>query len=109
MIFTVNRVTGGGSTMLALNKDTGTVAWQYHMDAEAISSPVAVYNEAGDAWIIQGDLDGKLHMLDGQSGAYLSSLALEGKIEGSPAVYRNILVVGTASKGASYMYGVKIE
>ena len=78
VIFTVNRVNGGGSTMLALNKDTGTLAWQYHMDAEAISSPVAVYNEAGDAWIIQGDLDGKLHMLDGQSGAYLSSLALEG-------------------------------
>ena len=109
VIFTVNKVSEGGSTILALNKSTGEVAWQYHLDAEAISSPVAVYNDAGDAWIIQGDMNGKLNMLDGRSGAFLSSLDLGGQIQGSPAVYKDILVVGTSDKGNANMYGIKIE
>ncbi len=109
VIFTANKVDEGGSTIVALNKETGEVAWQYHLNAEAISSPVAVYNEAGDAWLIQADKEGTLHMLDAQSGAYLSSLDLGGEIQGSPAVYKDTLVIGTCSKGNSYMYGIKLE
>ena len=70
---------------------------------------VYVYNGAGDAWIIQGDQDGVLHMFDGRSGAHLSELKLDGRIDASPAVYKNMLVVGTCSKGGAYMYGIKIE
>ena len=44
------------STVIALNKMDGTVEWEYELNAAAISSPVAVYNEAGDAWIIQGHI-----------------------------------------------------
>ncbi len=109
VIFTANKVDEGGSTIIALNKETGEVAWQYHLKAEAISSPVAVYNEAGDAWLIQADMNGTLHMLDARSGAYLSSLDLGGEIQGSPAVYKDMLVIGTCSKGNSYMYGIQLE
>lgn len=108
-VFTVNKVSDGGSMIVALKKATGEVAWSYNLDAEAISSPVAVYNEAGDAWIIQGDMNGTLHMLDGRSGAHLSELALGGEIQGSPAVYKDILVVGTCDKGNANMYGIRIE
>ena len=77
--------------------------------AEAISSPVAVYNEAGDSWIIQGDQSGLLHMFDARSGVHLSQLDLGGEIQGSPAVYKNILVIGTCSKGNANMYGIELK
>ena len=109
VIFTVNMLKDGGSKVVALDKKTGEARWEYAMSANAISSPVAVYNGAGDAWVIQADRDGTLHMLDGRSGASLSELKLDGKIEASPAVYKNMLVIGTCSKDGAYMYGIKIE
>ncbi len=109
VIFTVNMLRDGGSKIVALNKSTGEVAWEYTMSANAISSPVAVYNSVGDPWVIQGDQDGTLHLLDGRSGAHLSELKLDGRIDGSPAVYKNTLVIGTCSKGGAYMYGINLE
>ncbi|MBQ8081017.1 MAG: PQQ-binding-like beta-propeller repeat protein, partial [Clostridia bacterium] len=109
VIFTVNKVNEGGSRIVALNKATGEAAWSYDLKNEAISSPVAVYNEAGDAWLIQADLAGTLHLLDARSGAHLSELDLGGSIEGSPAVYKDTLVIGTCSKSNHKLYGIKIE
>ncbi len=109
VIFTVNMLKEGGSKVVALEKATGEVRWEYKMSSNAISSPVAVYNGVGDAWVIQGDRDGTLHMLDGRTGADLSELKLDGRIEGSPAVYKNMLIIGTCSRDGAYMYGIKIE
>lgn len=110
VIFTVN-MTGSAdkSTVVALNKMDGSVEWEYEMDATAISSPVAVYNEAGDAWIIQGDQSGKLYLLDGSTGKVCNVLDLGGDIQGSPAVYKDMLVIGTSSKDNAYMYGIRIQ
>ena len=109
VIYTVNKVDGGGSRILALDKDTGKVVWQKNLSAEAISSPVAVYNERGDAWIIQGDASGNLTLLKGRTGDVCTTLNLGGEIQGSPAVYKDILVIGTCGKDNAFMYGVKIE
>ena len=105
VIFTVNDVTEDKSTIIAFDKASGNVVWKYELKEQAVSSPVAVYNEMGTAWIIQADLSGTLHMLEGSTGAYLSSLDLEGSIYGSPAVYADILVIGTSQ----YVYGIKIK
>ncbi|MBQ8150104.1 MAG: hypothetical protein IJ041_06265 [Clostridia bacterium] len=59
------------------------MAWQTALPASAVSSPVAVYNEAGDAWIIQAEIDGKINMLDAKTGAVLSTVAAEGEITAS--------------------------
>ena len=109
VVFTVNLTENGGSTIVALNKQTGTVVWQHELAAPTVSSPVAVYNKAGDAWIIQGDESGKLTMLKGLSGQVVTELALEGAIDGSPAVYNDYLVVGTTGRNSSYIYGVRIQ
>ena len=109
VIYTVNKVDGGGSRILALNKKTGEVKWQYALTAEAVSSPVAVYNDKGDAWIIQADESGTLTMLNGKTGEKCSTLDLGGKIQGSPAVYKDYLVIGTCSKDNSFMYGIKLN
>ncbi|MBR2053573.1 MAG: PQQ-binding-like beta-propeller repeat protein, partial [Clostridia bacterium] len=108
VIFTVNMVKDGGSRTIAFNKADGSVVWTHDMEAESISSPVAVYNAAGQAWIIQADGEGTLYMLDGRTGRTLSTLQLNGKIEGSPAVYKDVLVIGTCSKDAQ-MYAIKLK
>ena len=79
------------------------------MESESVSSPVAVYNESGDAWIIQGNKAGDLILLDARTGAVRTAINLGGAIQGSPAVYRNYLVVGTGSKDNAKMYGILIE
>ncbi len=109
VIFTVNKVDGGGSKILALEKQSGQVMWEKALQDETISSPVAVYDENGDAWIIQGDEGGNLTLLSGKTGEELNTINLGGAINGSPAVYKNFLVVGTCSKGNAYMYCIKIE
>lgn len=109
VIFTLNMTANGGATMVALDKKTGAEVWRHELAAKTISSPVAVYNEAGDAWVIQGDESGKLTMLNALTGAFATEHDIGGKIEGSPAVYNDILVIGTSSKNNSFMYGVRIE
>ncbi len=110
VIFTVSEVTGAGSRVIALSKASGAVVWSFDMStAETVSSPVAVYNAAGDAWIIQAEGNGVLHMLDARTGMERTSLDLGGEIQGSPAVFRNILVIGTCSKDNSRMYGIQIN
>ena len=98
-----------GSTLLALDKATGSVKWSFAMASASLSSPVAVYNAAGDAWIVQAESSGKLHLLDAKTGAEKTSLQLSGSVEGSPAVYRNVLVIGTTGADNSYIYGIKLE
>ena len=108
VFFTVNRVEKG-SRLVALDKRTGAEVWTKQLEAEAVSSPVAVYNDQGDAWIIQGDEGGRLTMLNARTGQTVTTLELGGPIEGSPAVYKNYLVVGTSGSGNSFMYGILIE
>ncbi len=108
VFFTVtNGVTG--STVYALNKDTGAVAWSQALATPTLSSPVAVYNLLGDAWLIQAESDGKLHLMDAKTGKILNTLQLEGEVQASPAVYRDVLVIATTGTDASYIYGIKLE
>lgn len=110
VIFTVN-MTGDKdkSAIIAFDEMTGEVVWQRELDSAAISSPVAVYNKAGKAWIIQADQSGNLYLLDGLTGAVRNVLPLGGEIQASPAVYNDILVIGTCSKDNAYMYGIRIQ
>ena len=96
------------AVLVALNKETGDVVWTKTMDAYSYSSPVAVYNEDGKGWIVQGCSNGTLYLLDGLTGETINTLQVEGIIEGSPAVYGDMMVFGTTGKNKSYIYGVKL-
>ena len=98
-----------GSVLIALDKDSHEVAWTMAMNKYCYSSPVAVYDENGRGWIIQCGSDGTLYLLDGLTGKLVNTLQVEGSIEGSPAVYGSILVIGTTGKDESYIYGIGIE
>ncbi len=97
VFFTVNRVSEGGAKLIALDKASGKAVWEFAM-GESVSSPVAVYNSAGNGWIIACDGDGRIYILDGLSGYLNSTTEVDGKIEASPAVYNDLLVIGTCSK-----------
>jgi outer membrane protein assembly factor BamB len=105
VFFTVSRTSDGG-TLLALDKQTGQLKWRASLGAYSWSSPVAVYNESGRGWIIQGNSKGKLSIFDGLTGSEMGSVTLNGNIEASPAVYGDILVVGTKEQK---IYGIQIK
>lgn len=92
--------------MAALDKKTGEVVWKYKMKRYAWSSPVLVYNKDGEAVLITADSVGNLIMLDAKTGKELSRVFLGANIEATPAVYGDMLVVGT--RGMK-IFGVKIK
>lgn len=85
--------------MVALHKNDGTVAWEKDLNFYSWSSPVACYTESGKAYIIFGDSNGQVHLIDGKSGETLYTLQTGGgNIEGSPAVFNNSIIIGTRGK-----------
>jgi hypothetical protein len=93
-------------TLVALDKKTGTVAWQRTLANFGWSSPVLVTGTDGHTYGIVGDSSGLLHMFNPNTGVDYSTLQLSKNIEASPAVYGNMLVVGTYAK---LLYGIKIS
>lgn len=108
VVFTVSNVQDGGSLVVALNKQSGQEVWKTALAANTVSSPVAVYDKSGNAYIIQGDESGLLTMMNALTGEVVNTLDLGGKIDGSPAVYNDMLVIGTCSSKPK-MYGIRIE
>ncbi|MDO4679099.1 MAG: PQQ-binding-like beta-propeller repeat protein [Blautia sp.] len=96
----------GDGVLACLNKKTGAVEWE-HKSAYAWSSPVCVYNADGSGRVIYANSIGHMYLLDGKTGQELNKLTLDdSNIEASPAVYDNMLVVGTRG---SRIKGIKLE
>ena len=99
VIFNVNRLAVDKKTntavLYALDKTTGEVTWMEYMDAESMSSPIAMYDASGKSFIVVGDESGLLRLMDGYNGTMISSVDLGSPIEASPAAYGNHIVVGT--------------
>ena len=70
---------------------------------------MAVYDENGKGWIIQACSNGTIYLMDGLTGSVINTLQVNGVIEGSPAVYGDMMVIGTTGKDSSYIYGIKIN
>jgi outer membrane protein assembly factor BamB len=95
-------------TLYALGKADGQLKWSLPLTSPTLSSPVAVYGDAGDAWLVQAAGDGTLSLIDALTGQVATTLKLEGGVECSPAVYRDVLVIATTGQNAS-IYGIKLE
>lgn len=70
--------------VVALDKKTGKEVWRYKMKAYAWSSPVAVYEAEGKAYLLQGDSAGTLHLLDARTGNAAGSASVGCKYRGQP-------------------------
>jgi len=110
VVFNINRLeiekNTNSAVIYALDKMTGEVVWFEPLDAESVSSPIAVYDSTGKSYIVVGDEAGTLRLMDGFSGMTLSAINLNSAIQASPAAYGNTVVVGT-SGGMLYFVGIK--
>ena len=102
-----------GGRIVALDKSTGTVVWSIEQDNDYWSSPVVVYDEQGRGYLLQCDRGGYITLYDAQYGTELNQLDLGSRIDSTPAVFNNMLVVGTRGKGGSgaapKIYCIKIS
>ncbi|HHW30776.1 MAG TPA: PQQ-like beta-propeller repeat protein [Clostridiaceae bacterium] len=108
VIFNIGRTGSKGykGTLLALDKNSGREIWKVDMDYYSWSSPVDIYTKSGKAYIIICDSGGYMRLLDGKTGKEYYRIPLEANIEGSPAVFGNIIVVGTRGQK---IWGIKIK
>lgn len=107
VIFMVSRcpkVTVG--TLVALDKKTGKDVWRKAMKAPGWSSTTAFKDQDDKTWLLQGDMHGKLNLIDARTGERVSFVQLEGNVEASPAVFDNRVVVATRSQT---IYGIEIR
>lgn len=96
----------GSGMLVAIDKQTHEVAWEHKMDKYPWSSPVVVYDDAGNGYVIQCNQEGNMYLLDGLTGEVLDMINLGGNIEASPAVYEGRIVVGTRT---NQIFGIKLS
>lgn len=92
--------------LVALDRKTGEEVWKLPMRRYAWSSPVAVYSESGKAYIVAADSDGRLYLIEGKTGKLLSTAELGANIEATPAVFEDMIVVGTRGRK---IFGIQIK
>ncbi len=116
IIFNVTAEVKGESTtsrLVALDKESGKEVWSYDMGVSgwSPSSPVPVYTEEGQAYIVQCDRGGDIALIraDGQSceEAAVYECGEENNFEATPAVYGNMIVVG--SKNGMHIFFIEIN
>ena len=95
-----------GGKLVAMSKKDGSEKWVLRQKHYAWSSPVAVYDEEGHAYIIQCDSAGDMTLIKGSTGEILDCVNLGANIEASPAVYGDMVVVGTRGQK---ICGVRIK
>lgn len=91
--------------LYALDKRTGKAVWAKSLGRYGWSSPTCLYTPSGKGYVLVGSSDGTLRLLDGLTGEDVASVQLNGNIEGTPAVFDDMIVVGTRG---SVIYGIKI-
>ena len=99
--------TEGGGTLYCFNKADGQIVWSQSTGSPSWSSPVLVYRNDGTGVLVVANMNGRgvLRMYDPATGKKLGKVELEGKIEASPAVFDDLLVIGTRDRR---IYGVRL-
>ncbi|MDD4296569.1 MAG: pyrrolo-quinoline quinone [Ruminiclostridium sp.] len=92
--------------MIALDKKTGDEVWVKNLDYYSWSSPVDFMSDDGKTYMIFCDFLGKMHLMDPKNGDILDTISVGLNVEGSPAIYNDMVVVGTYAKK---IYGVRIK
>ncbi|NLU52675.1 MAG: PQQ-binding-like beta-propeller repeat protein [Clostridiaceae bacterium] len=92
--------------LVALDKKTGQEVWKRKLNAYSWCSPVGIKSSDGKTYGIFCDYAGYMHLFDPKTGNDLHAISLEGNIESSPAVYDDMIVVGSYAKK---IFGIRIK
>ncbi|NMA64712.1 MAG: PQQ-binding-like beta-propeller repeat protein [Clostridiaceae bacterium] len=93
-------------TMVALDKETGKEVWKRHLSAYSWCSPVDIKSSDGKTYGLSTDYAGVLHLFDPMTGKDIDTVSLGRNVESSPAVYDDMIVVGSY---AQKIFGIKIK
>lgn len=107
VIFSISK-TGDKTSgkMVALDKKTGAEIWVKDLAGYSWSSPVDFTSDDGKTYMIFCDFNGNMHLMDPMNGDVLDTISVGANVEGSPAIYDDMVVVGTYAKK---IYGVRIR
>lgn len=97
---------GTRGKLVALNTSDMSVKWECDFAGYPWSSPMAVYDDSGKGYLVQCNKTGYIHLIDGQTGEIISEMSLGSNVEASPAVYNNMVVVGTRG---GLIYGMDLN
>ena len=96
IIYTIARTPNSHTgIMVALDTQTGREVWRMDMNNYAWSSPVAVYTDDGIGYVVVCDSMGYMFLVKGSTGEQLQIINLGGLVEASPAVFEDMIVIGT--------------
>ena len=96
VIYSISRIPDVNTgVMVALDTDTGEEVWRVDMANYTWSSPVTFYEEDGTAYIAVCDSVGNVTLVEGATGKVLSTASVGSLVEASPAVYEDMLIIGT--------------
>lgn len=95
-----------GSFLMAIEKETGEVRWQYDIGGYAWSSPTLCYDENDNAYLIQCNVSGTMRLFNAATGEMIEKISLDANVEGSPIVFDDMIVIGTRGKT---IYGIRIK
>lgn len=104
--------TAGLSELCAIDMGIVAISWRVgYPDSDALSAPVAVYDDEGNGFLITAMACGEgtvLILLEGQTGVIRATLTLEGANPCSPAVFGDTLVIATNTEGSGHVYGIRL-
>jgi hypothetical protein len=95
-----------GGKLVALDKVTGEEIWVKEFDNYSWSSPVDFIGSDGKTYMLYCNFTGTMYLMDPSNGEILDSISLGQNIEASPAVYDNMIVVGSY---AQKIFGIRIK
>lgn len=100
VIYNFSKVTSlYNGKMVALDKESGNIVWEKKLNHYSWSSPVAVYSESGETYIVFGDSAGIVSLINAKTGETVFQLQTGGgNMEGSPAIFDNHIIIGTRGK-----------
>jgi len=88
----------GAGRLVALDKKTGEEVWFKQFNGYGWSSPTSIYTKEGKGYILFCNSYGNMYLIEGSTGEIKDTISLGANIEGTPAVYDNIAVVGSYAK-----------
>lgn len=87
-----------GGEILAIDKQTGQSIYSIPIASYAWSSPVDIYDQAGNMYFILAEANGNLSLYEGLTGARIDTVTVGSVLESSPIAVDNYIMIG--SRGA---------
>lgn len=84
--------------LIAFDKSTGKIRYRTSLNYYSWSSPVALYNEKSEMFIVTGDTYGSIYIISGKDGNVLLRQKIGNNFESSPIVIDNNIIVGSRGK-----------